>query len=74
MQPLGLLISFLAIDAARDAAPQRRLPDEPLLPIDDATLRAWRVWCRGDNTAPSRPGNAARPTARGAGVTADRPA
>ena len=77
MQSLGLLMAFLAIDTARDSTTRRRGPDEPLLPIDDATLRAWRAWYRGDRAAPSVRADAARPAgpaARGAGAPADRPA
>lgn len=73
MQPLGLLIAFLAIDTARDGTTKRREPDEPLLPLDDATLRAWRAWYRGDLAAPSPRVDSSRP-ARGAGAPADRPA
>ena len=74
MYPLGLLVAFLAVDTAREATKQRRAPDEPLLPLDDATLRAWRAWYRGDLAPTSPHADAPRPTARGAGAPADRPA
>lgn len=73
MYPFGLLVAFLAIDAARDGTTKRRAPEEPLLPLDDATLRAWRAWYRGDGAAPSQRVDSPRP-ARGVGAPADRPA
>ena len=76
MQPLGLLMAFLAIDTARDAK-RRREADIPLFPLDEATLRAWRAWYRGDLVTPSPRVDAPRParfTPRGTGAPADRPA
>ena len=77
MQPLGLLMAFLAIDTARDANKRHRQADIPLFPLDDATLRAWRAWYRGDRAAPSArvdESRQARTTPRGAGAPSDRPA
>lgn len=47
MHPIGFLIAVLSRQPAM-TTPHRFPPEEPLPPIDDATLRAWRAWARGE--------------------------
>ena len=61
MHPLGFLIALMSHQqAAYDRARPR--PEEPLPPIDDATLRAWRAWARGERPT-TRPTPEQRPSA-----------
>ena len=58
MHPLGFLIAILTHQQRALERWPSLPPEEPLPPVDDATLRAWRAWARGE-----------RPTTR---PTADR--
>ena len=77
MHPLGFLIALMS---RQQAAAERahQLPEDPLPPIDDATIRAWRAWAHGARPT-TRPTAAQRPTAVPAyapiaGTRADNPA
>jgi hypothetical protein len=77
MHPLGFLIALISRQQAA-AERARRLPVDPLPPIDDATIRAWRAWAHGARPT-TRPTAAQRPTsvpayAPIAGTRADKPA
>lgn len=77
MHPFGFFLAILVAESDRRHEARRRLPDEPLPPIDDATVRAWRAWAATDRT--TSPMDARRlsppsPTRRPAGTRADRPA
>jgi hypothetical protein len=61
MHPLGYLIALMSRQhAAAERAGQ--LPEDPLPPIDDATIRAWRAWAQGARPT-TRPTAVQRPTA-----------
>ena len=62
MHPFGFFAALLATDAERTRKARRPVAEEPLPPLDDATLRAWRAWAHGD------------PVRRQASVDAPRPA
>jgi hypothetical protein len=69
MHPLGFLIAILS-HQQRAVDRSDRLPsEEPLPPVEDATLRAWRAWARGERPT-------TRPTAerrRAPGLTSAGP-
>jgi hypothetical protein len=62
MHPFGFFAALLAADAERTRKARRPIADEPLPPLDTATIRAWRAWAHAD------------PVRRQAGVAAPRPA
>ncbi len=56
MHPLGLWFAILFHQRRALERSHSLPPEEPLPPVDDATLRAWRAWARGERPT-------ARPTA-----------
>jgi len=77
MHPLGYLIALMSRQQAAAERSGQRSAD-PLPPIDDATIRAWRAWAHGARPT-TRPTAAQRPTAVPAyvpvaGTRADHPA
>jgi len=78
MHPFGFFAALLAADAQRTRQPRHRPADDPLPPIDDATLRAWRAWAQGDpagrSTTVDAPRRAPAPGHQVAGRRADNPA
>ncbi len=78
MHPLGFWFAILTHQQRAKERSHRLPPEEPLPPVDDATLRAWRAWARGERptTRPTAEQRRAHgPTSvAGAGSRADRPA
>lgn len=77
MHPFGFFLAILAAGSDRRHEARRPVPDEPLPPIDDATVRAWRAWAASDRTtSPVDARHLPTPssTRRNAGTRADRPA
>jgi hypothetical protein len=68
MHPLLFLAAVLANGTEPTTAHPRPDPAEPLPPIDDAALRAWRAWANGDAAGESWPASPAdRPARTGTG-------
>ncbi len=78
MHPFGFFAALLATDAERNRKARHHIAEEPLPPLDDATIRAWRAWAHGDPVRRQAAVDAPRPaTAQARGATAqraDRPA
>ena len=49
MHPFGFFLAIVANGTERTRA-RRRVPEEPLPPINDATVRAWRAWARDEGS------------------------
>ncbi len=77
MHPFGQFLVVLDQGASANDDPRSR-PVEPLPPIDEATLRAWRAWGRRvgmtDHPTLDRRAGQLVPSAPSAGQPADRPA
>ena len=52
MHPFGFFLAILAAGTDRSRKARRPVPDEPLPPIDDATVRAWRAGPRATARRP----------------------
>jgi hypothetical protein len=79
MHPLGFWFAILTHQQRAKERSQQLPPEEPLPPVDDATIRAWRAWARGErpSTRPSadkRRAPAPTSVTSGAGSRAERPA
>ena len=72
MHPLGFLVAILTHQQRAIERSHRLPPEEPLPPIDDATLRAWRAWARGERPT-TRPTAERRRAPPGTTAAPERP-